>query len=54
MSQERDDYADFGSRSRLPTPAALAGLVLIVMGSAVIVAGFIAAVVLTHGMDLAP
>ena len=54
MEQERQDYADYGPRSRLPTPAALAGLVLVVMGSAVIVAGFIAAVVLVDGMKLAP
>jgi hypothetical protein len=54
MDPERQDYADYGSRGRLPTPADLVGCVFIVLGSAVIVAGFIAAVVLTHGMHLAP
>ena len=44
MDTERQDYADYGSRSRLPTPGELAGCILIVIASAVIVAGFIVAV----------
>ena len=48
MDPERQDYADYGPRSRLPTPAALAGCVLIVVEAAIIVAGFIAAAVLAH------
>jgi hypothetical protein len=56
MEQEREDYSDDGPRSRLPTPAALAGCVLIVVGGALtlIVAGFIVAVVLVQGSKPAP
>jgi len=53
MDPERADYADFDPRSRLPTPAELTGCVFILMASAVIVAGFVATVVVAHGMHLA-
>jgi hypothetical protein len=44
---EQDDYVEYGPRRRLPTPAELAGCVLILIASAVVVAGFVAAVVLS-------
>ena len=44
MDPERENYADYGSRRHLPTPADLVGCVLIALASAAIVAGFIAAV----------
>jgi hypothetical protein len=54
MDPEREDYADYGSRSRLPTPADLAGCVLIMIASAVIVAGFVAMVALLDRAPLQP
>jgi hypothetical protein len=54
MDPERENYADYGSPSRLPTPAALAGLVVIGLGAVLIVAAFITLVVVAHHSKLAP
>ena len=51
---EHQEYAEYGSRSRLPTPAALAGLVIIGLVAALIVGGFVAGVILAHRTKLTP
>ena len=54
MDQDEHDYAERNAQSRLPTPAALTLFAVIGMGVLLIVAGFLAAVLLMHRSSPAP